>query len=107
VTHDVWRQAQQLADVEEREWPGRVIGGEPAIGIEIEFPLDCACRACRTIEPSQILRGLFENSGCQLSLTRLGCITFGSVHVDLFVHFFLKLSKIDISEKFEELLNRG
>jgi hypothetical protein len=38
---------------------------EPAISIEVEFSLDLA--RC-TVEPSQILRGLFEHTGGLLTL---------------------------------------
>ena len=72
---------QQLANVQERKRPGTIIGYDPAISIVIEFPLDCARRA---MEASQILCGLLENSGGQLSLARLGDVIFGRFHlVDL------------------------
>jgi len=58
---------------------------DPAIGVEIEFPLDYAGRV---MEPSQILCGLIENSGGQLSLARLADVIFGRIHlVDLVCSF--------------------
>src|SRR5437016_13982113 len=49
-------QIQHLANVQERKGPGTIIGHDPAICIEIEFPLD---RARSAMEPSQIQPGLF------------------------------------------------
>jgi hypothetical protein len=96
LTQTFRRQLQQVTDVQERKRPGAVIGYDPAISIAIEFPLDCA--RC-TMEASQILTGLLENSGGQLSWARLGDVIFGRFHlVDWFVHSFLKLFRIDISE---------
>lgn len=84
------REIQQLADVQKRKRPGRVIYSDPAISIEIEFPLDAGRRA---MEPAQILYGLFEDFGCQFSLARPGCVIVG-FHVVFRCHLFLKLSKI-------------
>ena len=50
------------------------------MSIEIEFPLD---RACRTMEASQIQRSLFEDSVCQIPSARLELVMVGSVHVIL------------------------
>jgi hypothetical protein len=87
---------QQLANVHKRKRPGRIIGCDPAISIEIEFTLD---RARGAIKPSQILSGLFQDSVRQICLARLSYAIFGSVHVvDLLVHWFLKFSKVGISE---------
>ena len=71
-------QIQQLANVQKRKWPGTIIGYDPAISIEIEFPLEPARRA---MKPSQIQRGLFEDSGCQISPARFELVIVGSVHV--------------------------
>jgi len=46
----------------------------------------------------QILRGLFEDAGRQIFLARLELVIVGKVHVGFVCYFFLKLSKIDISE---------
>jgi hypothetical protein len=101
VTKNFRRQLQQLADVQERERPGTIIGHDPAISIAIEFPLDCAGSAMKT---SQILCGLLENSGGQLYFARLADVIFDRFHLaDWFVHFFLKLSKTGISQKLEKL----
>ena len=48
------------------------------MSIEIEFPLD---RARCAMEPSQIQRSLFEDSGRQIFLARLELVIVGSVHV--------------------------
>jgi len=61
MSHRIRREVQHLANVAERKWPGTIIGYDPAMSIEIEFPLD---RARCAMEPTQILLGLFENSGC-------------------------------------------
>ena len=50
------------------------------MSIEIEFPLD---RAGCAMEPSQIQRSLFEDSGCQIFPARLELVIVGSVHVVL------------------------
>jgi hypothetical protein len=98
VAEHFGRPIQQLADVQERKWPRTVIGCNPAMSIAIEFPLDCARRALKAL---QILCGLFENSGNQLSLPRFGDTIFSRFHpVDLVCHSFLKLCGIDISENF-------
>ena len=57
---------------------------QPAIRIEVKFSLDGARCA---VESSQILHGLFEDTGRQFSLTGLGDIIFGSVHVGLLRSF--------------------
>jgi len=68
------------------------MGYDPAISVVIEFPTDCARRA---MEASQILCGLLENSGSQLSLARLGDVIFGRFHrADLVCPF--------LSQAFEE-----
>src|SRR6266487_1551216 len=72
------REIQHLADVQERKWPGTIIGHDPAISIEIEFPLDFARSA---MEPSQIQRSLFEDSGRQIFPARLVLVIVGRVHV--------------------------
>ena len=56
LTNGFRREIQRLADVQERKWPGAIIGHDPAISIEIEFPLDFARGV---MEPSQIQPGLF------------------------------------------------
>src|SRR6478672_10966089 len=61
-------QIQHLANVQKRKWPGTIVGYDPTISSEIEFPLD---PARRTMKPSQIQRGLFEDSGCQFLLAGL------------------------------------
>jgi len=71
-------QIRQLANVQKRKWPGTIVGYDPTISIEIEFPLDPARRA---MKPSQIQRGLFEDSGCQFLLAGLEIVIVGSVHV--------------------------
>jgi len=48
------------------------------MSIEIEFPLD---RARSAMEPSQIQRSLFEDSGRQISTARFELAIVGSVHV--------------------------
>src|SRR6266404_5519897 len=48
------------------------------MSIEIEFPLD---RARRAMEPSQIQRRLFEDSGRQIFPARFELVIVGSVHV--------------------------
>ena len=78
LTNDFRCEIQRLANVQERKWPGTIIGYDPAISIEIEFPLDSARRA---MKPSQIQRGLFEDSGCQFLLAGLEIVIVGSVHV--------------------------
>ena len=50
------------------------------------------------MKSAQILRGLFEDAGRQIFLARLGLVIVGKVHVDFVCYFFLKRSKIDISE---------
>ncbi len=55
-TNDFRREIQRLANVEERKWPVTIIGCDPAMSIEIEFPLD---RARCAMEPSQIHGSLF------------------------------------------------
>jgi hypothetical protein len=89
-----------LANVQERKRPGAIIGNDPAISVEIKFPLD---RAGRAMKSSQVLGGLFKDSGRQIFLARLGCIIFGNVHLGLLVHSFLKLSNTDISENLRSL----
>jgi hypothetical protein len=97
LTNSFRRQIQCLADVQERKWPGTIIGHDPAISIEIEFPLDFARSA---MEPSHIQRSLLEDSGRQIFPARLELIVVGSVHAILiwFVISFLKRPKIAISE---------
>src|SRR6266481_9549746 len=48
------------------------------MSIEIEFPLD---RARSTMEPSQIERSLFEDSGRQIFPARFELVIVGNVHV--------------------------
>ncbi len=85
LTQNFRRQLQHLANVQERKRPGTIIGNDPAISIEIKFPLD---RARRAMEAAQILCGLLENSRGQLSLACLGDVIFGRFHlVDLFIPF--------------------
>jgi hypothetical protein len=74
----VRHQAQQLANIQERKRPGTIIGCEPAVGIEIKFSLN---RARRAVEPTQILLGLFENSGRQILLSCLARAIIGGVHI--------------------------
>ena len=97
LTDGFRREIQRLANVQERKWPGTIIGCDPAISIEIEFPLD---RARRAMKASQIQRGLFEDSGRQIFPARLELVIVGSVHVILiwFVISFSSVPKIDISE---------
>src|SRR6266478_7987062 len=84
------RQIQCLADVQERKWPGTIIGYDPAISIEIEFPLD---RARSAMEPSQIQRSLFEDSGRQFLPARLEMVIVGSVHAIL-IWFVISSSSV-------------
>jgi hypothetical protein len=93
--NNVRRESQQFAHIEEGKRPGTIIGYGPAVSVEIEFSLDLARR---TMKSAQILRGLFEDAGRQIFLARLGLVIVGKVHVDFVCYFFLKLSKIDISE---------
>ena len=58
------------------------------MSIEIEFPLD---RAGCAMEPSQIQRSLFEDSGCQFLLARLEMVIVGSVH-DILIWFVISSS---------------
>jgi hypothetical protein len=75
------REIQHLANVQERKGPGTIIGCDPAMSIEIEFPLD---RARSAMEPSQIQRRLFEDSGRQFLLAGLELMVGSSVHVVVF-----------------------
>jgi hypothetical protein len=63
------RETQHLANIQKRKRPGTVVGHKPTISIEIKFALNCARRS---MEPSQILRGLFQDSGRQFSLAGPG-----------------------------------
>ena len=66
------------------------------MSIKIEFSLE---RARRAMEPSQIQRSLFEDSGRQIFPARLELVIVGSVNVCVLVcYLFLNLSKIEISE---------
>ena len=75
------------------------------MSIEIEFPLD---RAVCAMESSQIQRSLFEDSGRQIFPARLELLIVGNVHVVVIgvCYFFLKLSKIDISQNVKSLSKR-
>src|SRR5262249_8331512 len=78
-------------------------GCEPAISIEIEFPLD---RAGCTMESSQIGGGLFQDSSRQLFPRYPANVFVGSVHfLDLFVHSFLQPLEKAISEKERSFAN--
>jgi hypothetical protein len=73
------------------------------MSIEIEFPLDPAPRA---MEPSQIQRGRFKDSGRQIFPAALVLVIVGSVHAVLIGgYFFLKVSKNEISEISDLLRN--
>jgi hypothetical protein len=52
----VWRAIQQPAHILERKGPGKIVGHYPAISIVVKLALDSACL---TMEPPEVLCGLF------------------------------------------------
>ena len=58
------------------------------------------------MEPSQVLRDLFQDPGGQIPLARLALVIFDSVHIVFGSHLFLKFSKIGISGIFGFLVFR-
>jgi hypothetical protein len=95
MSHRTRREVEQLANVEERKWPATIIRREPAICVEVKFLFDFAGR---TMKPAQILRGLFKDSGRQVSLICLGCVIVGKVHIVSDVGFWL----FSLSQVFED-----
>jgi hypothetical protein len=63
------------------------------MSIEIEFPLD---RARSAMEPSQIQRSLFEDSGRQIFPARFELVIVGSVHAIL-IWFVISSSSVQRS----------
>jgi hypothetical protein len=92
------REIQRLANVQKRKRPGTIIGCDPAMSIEIEFPLD---RARRAMEPSQIQRSLFEDSGSQIFPACVELVVVGSVHTIL-IWFVISSSSVRRS-KFQKI----
>ena len=75
------------------------------MSIEIEFPLEPARRATKS---SQIQRGLFEDSGCQIFPARFEMVIVGSVHVIL-IWFVISFSifRRSIFQKISEFLRES
>ena len=64
---------QRLANPKKGKWPDGIVRHHPSIGVEVEFPFDCAGCAMKTL---QILFRLFQHTSRQLALA---CLRYVSV----------------------------